>query len=158
MTLGSGLLVDGRGGLESDGIHEIISPAGRGGSTRGVIRTLTTPSCFDGIRNQDEIGIDCGGVCGQCPACDDEIQNQNEEGIDCGGPCSPCSTVDVTTTTQTTTTTTRATTTLEETASTTLPAAPSGEEADYMAISAVVVVAFALTILSYYSYTRRRGR
>lgn len=24
------------------------------------------------------------------PACDDGIQNQREEGIDCGGPCAPC--------------------------------------------------------------------
>lgn len=25
---------------------------------------LNNPNCFDGIKNQDEIGIDCGGVCG----------------------------------------------------------------------------------------------
>jgi hypothetical protein len=27
------------------------------------------PSCFDGIRNQDELGVDCGGLCPQvCPS------------------------------------------------------------------------------------------
>lgn len=25
---------------------------------------LNNPNCFDGIKNQDEMGIDCGGVCG----------------------------------------------------------------------------------------------
>jgi hypothetical protein len=24
------------------------------------------PSCEDGIQNQDETGVDCGGVCGAC--------------------------------------------------------------------------------------------
>ena len=45
------------------------------------------PTCNDGIQNQDEVGIDCGGSCGACPTCNDEIQNQGENGIDCGGPC-----------------------------------------------------------------------
>jgi hypothetical protein len=38
-------------------------------------------SCFDGIRNQDELHVDCGGVCsmltGRCPYCD---------GYYCGNP------------------------------------------------------------------------
>ena len=45
------------------------------------------PTCIDGIQNQDETGIDCGGSCGACSTCNDEIQNQGENGIDCGGPC-----------------------------------------------------------------------
>jgi len=45
-------------------------------------------TCSDGVMNQDETGIDCGGVCNViCPTCDDGIQNQGEPGIDCGGPC-----------------------------------------------------------------------
>ena len=45
-------------------------------------------TCSDGIMNQDETGIDCGGICNViCPTCDDGIQNQGEQGIDCGGPC-----------------------------------------------------------------------
>ncbi len=63
-------------------------------------------SCEDGILNQDEGGIDCGGVCEPCaveeeeevseepeaPAetCEDGILNQDEEGVDCGGVCAPC--------------------------------------------------------------------
>ena len=50
------------------------------------------PTCSDSIQNQDETGIDCGGVCAPCPTCTDGIQNQNETGIDCGGACAPCST------------------------------------------------------------------
>lgn len=52
-----------------------------------------TETCFDGIQNQDETGVDCGGVCPACPVsptCFDGIRNQGEEGVDCGGPCEPC--------------------------------------------------------------------
>ncbi len=48
------------------------------------------PSCFDGIMNQDETDIDCGGVCVACPppeTCFDGIMNQDETGIDYGGVC-----------------------------------------------------------------------
>jgi hypothetical protein len=48
------------------------------------------PSCFDGIWNQDETDIDCGGVCDPCPppeTCFDGIMNQDETGIDYGGVC-----------------------------------------------------------------------
>ena len=54
------------------------------------------PNCFDGIQNQDETGIDCGGVCELnfgfiCPpppeTCSDGIMNQDETGIDYGGVC-----------------------------------------------------------------------
>jgi len=47
-------------------------------------------TCYDGIKNNGEIGIDCGGPCPPCPSCDDGIKNQGELGIDCGGPCKPC--------------------------------------------------------------------
>jgi len=49
-------------------------------------------SCFDGIRNCHDGGceflIDCGGgICDLCPTCSDGIKNQGEHEIDCGGPC-----------------------------------------------------------------------
>ncbi len=52
-------------------------------------------SCSDGVRNQDETSIDCGGVCASCDArssasCSDGIRNQAETGIDCGGACPGC--------------------------------------------------------------------
>ncbi|NNE54528.1 MAG: T9SS type A sorting domain-containing protein, partial [Flavobacteriales bacterium] len=47
-------------------------------------------SCNDGIQNQGETGVDCGGPCAACPTCNDGIQNQGETGVDCGGPCAPC--------------------------------------------------------------------
>ena len=51
-----------------------------------------TPNCVDGILNNDEEDVDCGGPnCGPCPTCEDGEQNGGEEGVDCGGPCSfPC--------------------------------------------------------------------
>lgn len=64
-----------------------------------------------GTKNQDETGVDCGGVCTACRKCDwvaicrmslfcgsrcfvasctDDIQNQDETGVDCGGSCPQC--------------------------------------------------------------------
>ncbi|MCF7866070.1 hypothetical protein K9L67_00760 [Candidatus Woesearchaeota archaeon] len=51
------------------------------------------PTCFDGIKNQGEQSIDCGGPCPACflePSCFDGLKNGNEEGIDCGGSCEAC--------------------------------------------------------------------
>jgi hypothetical protein len=49
---------------------------------------IACPTCIDEVQNQGEEGVDCGGPCiTACPTCDDEIQNQGEEGVDCGGPC-----------------------------------------------------------------------
>lgn len=48
-------------------------------------------TCTDGIQNQDETGVDCGGTCDPCPTCSDGIQNGEETGIDCGGAdCPAC--------------------------------------------------------------------
>ena len=49
-------------------------------------------SCFNGIKDGDESGVDCGGSCVPCATCDDGIKNGDETGIDCGGSfCEPCS-------------------------------------------------------------------
>lgn len=59
------------------------------------------PTCFDGVKNQDETGVDCGGSCAECSTCNDGVRNcikmENgtvlcEEQVDCGGPCVPCAT------------------------------------------------------------------
>ena len=47
-------------------------------------------TCSDGVKNQNETNVDCGGICYKCATCSDGIQNQGETGIDCGGPCSTC--------------------------------------------------------------------
>ncbi len=55
------------------------------------------PSCTNGLWDPDfgEIETDCGGPnCDPCPTCNDGMLNQDELGIDCGGEeCDPCSTV-----------------------------------------------------------------
>ncbi|MFH1591335.1 MAG: hypothetical protein ABIC95_05415 [archaeon] len=53
-------------------------------------------TCSDGLRNQDETGIDCGGICAPCAfaSCSDGLRNQDETGIDCGGICPPCVAID----------------------------------------------------------------
>lgn len=85
--------------------------------------SIACPTCDDGIRNQDESDVDCGGdtcdPCGQdemcgdnadcdsgltcdggtCqapPACDDNRMNGTETDIDCGGDtCDPCATAEM---------------------------------------------------------------
>jgi hypothetical protein len=48
-------------------------------------------TCNDGIKNQNESDIDCGGICQPCPTCSDGIKNQDEVAIDCGGiHCDSC--------------------------------------------------------------------
>ncbi len=43
-------------------------------------------NCSDGILNNQETGIDCGGPnCSPCPSCNDGILNNGETSIDCGG-------------------------------------------------------------------------
>ncbi|MFC1704958.1 hypothetical protein ACFLZ6_01365, partial [Nanoarchaeota archaeon] len=61
-------------------------------------RCTYIPTCYDGIQNQGEDSVDCGGPCQECWTCLDMIQNCHiiegrvicEEGMDCGGPCTPC--------------------------------------------------------------------
>jgi hypothetical protein len=50
------------------------------------------PTCNDGVQNQGESGVDCGGPCSACATCSDGLQNQGETGVDCGGPCAACAT------------------------------------------------------------------
>ena len=45
------------------------------------------PTCFDGIQNQGETGVDCGGPCSSCSTCNDGILNGGEDGVDCGLVC-----------------------------------------------------------------------
>jgi hypothetical protein len=83
--------------------------------TTMIETTAPLPSCDDGIQNQDETDVDCGGdVCGPCadgancqegddceigscvglvcaaPSCDDGVQNADESDVDCGGGCPDC--------------------------------------------------------------------
>ena len=68
-----------------------IANQGETGIDCGGPCSACPPSCSDGIKNQDETAIDCGGtICPACPTCTDKIQNQGERHVDCGGPCSAC--------------------------------------------------------------------
>ncbi|MCD6497423.1 MAG: hypothetical protein J7M25_03860, partial [Deltaproteobacteria bacterium] len=40
----------------------------------GTVQCVVSETCQDGIRNQDESDVDCGGTCEPCP-----------EGAECGG-------------------------------------------------------------------------
>lgn len=55
-----------------------------------IVSILRLESCSDGVRNQDETGVDCGGSCRPCPTCGDGLWNQDETAVDCGGGCRPC--------------------------------------------------------------------
>jgi hypothetical protein len=71
------------------------------------------PTCSDGIKNQGESDVDCGGphcpACADrkactaaadcasmrcdgstCASCHDGVQSGGELAVDCGGPCPPC--------------------------------------------------------------------
>lgn len=38
---------------------------------------VKTPTCFDGIQNQDESGVDCGGICGTTRVCQEDVRPLN---------------------------------------------------------------------------------
>ncbi len=52
---------------------------------------IYVPTCFDGVKNGNEMDVDCGGSCTkQCidpQTCFDGIKNGDELDIDCGGSC-----------------------------------------------------------------------
>lgn len=53
----------------------------------------STATCTDGLKNGDERGIDCGGVCESTygkNCCDNGAADDGEEGVDCGGVCDSC--------------------------------------------------------------------
>src|SRR5207244_3766966 len=76
---------------------------------------LAPPTCSDGIKNEGETDVDCGGIaCAPCasghacatagdctsgvcdgmmcawPRCRDGVRNGSESDVDCGGGCAPC--------------------------------------------------------------------
>ena len=63
----------------------------RGGSSSGGGSYYIPPAtCEDGIKNQNELDIDCGGECNVCETCHDYLLNQDETETDCGGICGTC--------------------------------------------------------------------
>eukprot|EP00051_Salpingoeca_urceolata_P033179 m.19389 g.19389 ORF g.19389 m.19389 type:complete len:1907 (+) comp5931_c0_seq1:735-6455(+) len=50
----------------------------------------TVETCSDGIKNQGETGIDCGGQCSACGSCSNGLWDPSEIEVDCGGPCGDC--------------------------------------------------------------------
>lgn len=48
--------------------------------------TGSCPTCEDGIQNEGEINVDCGGAFCE-PCCNDNIKNGDETDVDCGGSC-----------------------------------------------------------------------
>ena len=73
----------------------------------------TSASCHNGVQDNDETDVDCGGSCAGCAdrkrcgvgtdcasqsclkracahSCSDGVQNGDETDVDCGGSCGPC--------------------------------------------------------------------
>ena len=54
---------------------------------------LIGPNCYDGILNNGEELVDCGGpICQPCDPCENGVWDQllGETWVDCGGECAPC--------------------------------------------------------------------
>ena len=66
------------------------------------LRVCHPAHCLNSRLDADkgEVGIDCGGVCGDCEfaaTCYNGTQDPGEEAVDCGGPdCDACETIDLT--------------------------------------------------------------
>jgi hypothetical protein len=51
---------------------------------------VPVPVCGDTLCEGEETCSTCPQDCGACPTCNDGLQNQGETGVDCGGPCPAC--------------------------------------------------------------------
>jgi len=94
-TYGDGICCSyGNGAYSVTGAGGVLASGGQftTSETTNFCLGTTAPTCSDGIQNQGETGVDCGGPCAACPTCNDGIQNQGETGVDCGGPCTACPT------------------------------------------------------------------
>ncbi|MFH1054575.1 MAG: hypothetical protein V1744_00615 [Candidatus Altiarchaeota archaeon] len=65
----------------------------------GLATTTTIPGeftvlCINGVLDEGEIEVDCGGPCPPCDSCYNGAMDDGEEAIDCGGPCPPCVLID----------------------------------------------------------------
>ncbi|MEO8180940.1 MAG: hypothetical protein ABI895_19065 [Deltaproteobacteria bacterium] len=91
-TGGAGGLMSVDSGIPSPSGSGASGAAGAGADPFPDGGSDPDPSCFDGLQNQGETGLDCGGsFCGPCASCSDGLQNQGETGLDCGGAfCGPC--------------------------------------------------------------------
>jgi PKD repeat protein len=114
---GDELAVDcGGGTCPACEVESTCSAASDCSSSVCVDSACQTSSCADGVQNQDESGVDCGGTCAACAgaacvnaadcgssvcigsacraaSCTDGVLNQDETSVDCGGPqCAACST------------------------------------------------------------------
>lgn len=87
VSLGLYQVTHNGGSDDPDDDKEVVTPVPDPDDTK-------VPTCYDGMRNGKETGVDCGGNCPPCPpplpTCSDKIRNGNEEGVDCGGNCPPC--------------------------------------------------------------------
>lgn len=80
------------------GVKYVMAKVHYGAGTTVLTKTsnfevfTTIPHCTDGVQNNGETGVDCGGPdCSPCPTCNDGVQNGSETGVDCGGPdCPSC--------------------------------------------------------------------
>ncbi len=81
---------------QSDRMNALFTNGGARASllNSGGCGAAAEPTCFDGVQNGNETGVDCGGDCDPCGSgatCSDGLQNGSETGVDCGGPdCDPC--------------------------------------------------------------------
>lgn len=57
-----------------------------------TVSLASSDMCRDGIRNQGELQVDCGGSspCKPCNSCSNRIWDLGEAFTDCGGVCPPC--------------------------------------------------------------------
>ncbi len=74
-----------------DGLLDEVEISCRAYDATEIVALANVETCFDGVQNQDETGIDCGGTsCAACPACGDGICNGSESCFTCATDCAVC--------------------------------------------------------------------
>jgi len=59
-----------------------------------TLMSMLSPICYNGVKDQGEWDVDCGGPCRPCDICYNGMLDDGEEGVDCGGPCLQCASME----------------------------------------------------------------
>lgn len=150
-------------GTNLGGVNTTAKYAWANTTSFSLFGAFVMPTCADGIVNQDETGVDCGGVCSACSSPTTTLGSSGGSGGGGGGATTTITTTTTTTTTTATTTTTGPTnaaniTNASATTTTTTTILKKTEESGtgFISILIAAVVAIAALILAATAYVVTR--
>ncbi len=154
-------------GANLGGVNTTAKYAWANTTSFSLFGAFVMPTCSDSIQNQDETGVDCGGVCSACSSPTTTLGSSGGSGGGGGGATTTITTTTTTTTTTATTTTTgptNAANTVNASATTTTTttilkkAEETGTDFISILIAAMVTIAALILAATAYVVTRHHEK